>query len=85
MKAVLTLVIVLFATAQCVAQNPKSDDKVVLSQMDVVLVTGLGHADDAPQIQLDSKSTIARLYRRPHTRVKKALSFSTKQNRPKLA
>ena len=85
MKAVLTFVIVLFATSLSVAQNSKSDEKVVPFQMDVVLVTGLGNVDDAPEVQLDSESTLVRLYRRPHTRVKKELSFTTKENSPKLA
>jgi hypothetical protein len=85
MKAVLTLVILLFATTISVAQNSKNDDKVVSFQMDVVLVPGLDNTDSATEIQMDSDNKLARLYRRPNTRVKKELSFATKQNRPKLA
>jgi hypothetical protein len=85
MKAVLTFVVVLFATSLSLAQNTKSNAKVVPLQMDVVLVTGLGNVEDAPEVQLDSESTLVRLYRRPHTRVKKELSFTTKENSPKLA
>lgn len=85
MKAVLTFVVVLFATSLSLAQNTKSNAKVVPLQMDVVLVTGLGNVEDAPEVQLDSESTLVRLYRCPHTRVKKELSFTTKENSPKLA
>jgi hypothetical protein len=77
MKAVLTLVAIIFFNFTAVAQNGK-EVKVETSEATVVLnIT----------IEKDSNlnKEVARLYRYKNSRVKKALSFRTKRNRAKLA
>ena len=83
MKAVLTLVLVLFFGAVTLAQN--TNDKVNLIKMDVVLVTGTNTDIVFEKVTVISDKSVARLYRYQNSRVKKALAFSTKRNSPKMA
>lgn len=85
MKAIVTVLLVLFINATSVAQPTKSYDKVYTVQMDVVLVVSLPVSIHMEQIGLTKENSIARLYRYSNSRVKKALSFKTKKDRPKLA
>lgn len=85
MKAILTLILVLLFGATALAQNTATDVKVEVSQMGIVLDGSI----DAPvfnnEITTAKENTVARLYKFKNSRVKKALSFSTKKNTPKLA
>lgn len=77
MKAVLTLIFVLFFGATAIAQNVKTDAKVSTIEMGIVLST---------EIKIDNKvetvkeNTVVRVYKFKNTRVKKALVFETKAN-----
>jgi len=85
MKSVLTLILVLFFGAVAIAQNSESNDKVDTIKMDVVLVTSTPAAIVFEKIAVSNEQSVARLYRYPNSRVKKALSFKTRKDRPKLA
>ncbi len=84
MKAVFTLLLVLTFGATALA-NTTTDAKVDTFEMGVVLDTGAYHLNTAQEITTDTKTSIVRLYRRENTKVLKALSFTTKRNRAKMA
>jgi hypothetical protein len=75
MKAIITIVFVLFIGIAAQAQNAQ-EVKVETIQMEMVEITKI----DVNKKQIGSNE-VARLYRRPNARVKKALSFSTKRDR----
>lgn len=85
MKAVLTVFLVLFINAAMVAQRTQNHDQVDTTQMDVVLVTGLPSSVALEKAKMETEDKLVRLYRYQNSRVKKALSFKTKKDRPKLA
>lgn len=67
-----------------IAQNTPEDAKVALPEMALVLDTGVV----SPVLVQKDKETapqVVRLYKRKNSRVKKALRFSTKKDKPKLA
>ena len=85
MKSLLTLVVVLFFGTVALAQNSNSNDKVDILKMDIVLVAGDASDFSFPKTSDHTEKSVARLYRHKNSRVKKALTFSTKKSRPKLA
>lgn len=85
MKSLLTLVVVLFFCTVAIAQNTNSNDKVDILKMDIVLVTSNDGDLNGEKASIGTEKSIARLYRHKNSRVKKALAFSTKKSRPKLA
>lgn len=73
MKTILTLIFVLFIGVAAQAQNNTKEVKVVTIEKTIVTETTV-------------KSTeVARLYKRTNSTVKKALKFTTKRNKAKLA
>ena len=72
MKTILTLIFVLTIGVTAQAQDAKVDVKVETVEMSIVTSTTNGN-------------TVARLYKFKNSRVKKALSFTTKRNKAKLA
>jgi putative exporter of polyketide antibiotics len=85
MKAVLTVYLLLFINAAAVAQHSKTNDKVSITQMDSILVSSLPISIVLEKTGMETENKLARLYRYQNSRVKKALSFKTKKDRPKLA
>lgn len=85
MKAIFTLGLLLFLNATLVAQTTQNNDKVNITQMDVVLVSSLPTSIGTQKVDSEETQSIARLYRYSNSRVKKELSFKTKKDRPKLA
>ncbi len=75
MKAIVTIIFILFIGLTAQAQNQTEEVKVETVKTEIVVVTQITQEDNA----------IARLYRRPNSRIKKALNFTTKRNRAKLA
>ncbi len=75
MKAIVTIIFILFIGLTAQAQNKTEEVKVETVKTEIVKVTQISQEDNA----------IARLYRRPNSRIKKALNFTTKRNRAKLA
>jgi len=79
MKNILTIVFVIFLGVFAQAQNKTAEVKVEAVEMSVVIVT------EITVTEKENTEEVARLYRRANSRVKKALSFSTKRNRSKMA
>ncbi len=77
MKTLITLIFVLFIGVAAQAQDTTSEVKVETIEMSIVTST------TNTTVKEDNK--VARLYRRSNSNVKKALSFTTKRNKAKLA
>ena len=75
MKAIVTIIFIIFIGLTAQAQDMTPEVKVETVKTEIVTVTKITQENNA----------IARLYRRPNTRVKKALNFTTKRNKAKLA
>lgn len=78
MKTILTIIAVTFFGTMAMAQDISKEAKVEVITADVVL-----DMDFQQTIRKDRKT--ARLYKFKNSRVKQALSFSTKKNTSKLA
>ncbi|MGI9551466.1 MAG: hypothetical protein ACR2MT_09720 [Aurantibacter sp.] len=83
MKTLITLIFVLFigvaAQAQSRSIGTTEEVKVVTIEMSIVTETAV------EEVITEKTTEVARLYRRSNSRVKKALSFTTKRNRAKMA
>ena len=75
MKAIVTIIFIIFIGLTTQAQDKTPEVKVETVKTEIVTVTNITQEDNA----------VARLYRRPNTRIKKALNFTTKRNKSKLA
>ncbi|WP_088341831.1 hypothetical protein [Robiginitalea sediminis] len=75
MKAVITIVFVLFIGVAAQAQERIAEVKVEGVKMELVQVS------EIQQHMAQKEQQVARLYRRSGSRVKKALSFSTKYDK----
>ncbi|MBD0851054.1 hypothetical protein [Maribacter arenosus] len=72
MKTIFTLLFVLTIGVTAQAQDTKSDIKVETVEMTIVTSTV-------------NENSVARLYKFKNSKIKKALSFTTKRNKAKLA
>lgn len=79
MKTIATLIFVLFIGVAAQAQNGNEEVKVATIEMTIVTETS------TQEIGTDNTIEVARLYRRKFSTVKKALSFTTKKDAPKMA
>lgn len=78
MKAIITLIAIIFFGTFAVAQNTTKEVKVETITASVVLIKEVKQA-----VNEDNK--VARLYMFKNSRIKKELAFKTKRNRSKLA
>ena len=78
MKAILTIIAIVFFGTVAMAQNVSKEVKVETTSVGVELNVEL-------QETIEKDTEIARLYRFKNSRIKKALSFRTKRNKSKLA
>ena len=80
MKSILTIIFVITLGVFAQAQNNTTEVKVATVEMSVVIL-------EEVNVDMGAEDTleVARLYRRSNSQVKKALSFSTKRNRAKMA
>lgn len=85
MKALFTLLIILFASAVVLAQNPQQNDKVDTIEMGIVMVSSISDANDTKTFTNITETSVARLYRYKNSRVNRELAFTTKKNYAKLA
>ena len=86
MKSILTLILVLaFGAAAMAHSNITSHEKVETYALDIVLDSSLDRSFLVKEVVNAGEKNIARVYRSKNSRVKKALSFTTKKSRPKLA
>ena len=79
MKAFATLLLILFCALMSHAQDRKPETRVETTAKGLIPVSRILQKMDPETPQ------VARLYRRPHARVKKALTFANPANRPKVA
>lgn len=78
MKTIATLFFVLFIGVAAQAQNTTQEVKVEVIEMNIVTeVTFVNVATE--------NTEVARLYKYKNSRIKKALSFTTKRNKAKMA
>lgn len=85
MKAIVTLLFILTLGAYALANTGEKHVKVNPIKVGLILDLGTDSAEDTKKAASDSDKKIVRLYRRKNTLVKKALRFSTKRTRAKLA
>lgn len=85
MKAIITITLVLLFGTVALANNTPADVKVESIKMDLVLDDGVADSITNRQIAPKKENEVARLYRFKNSRVKKALTFATKQNKAKLS
>ncbi|MFH6601923.1 hypothetical protein ACEZ3G_00430 [Maribacter algicola] len=79
MKTIATLIFVLFVGMAAQAQNTTKEVKVETIEMSIV-------TEITVEKKVTEKNTeVARLYRRSNSKVKNALSFTTKRDRAKMA
>jgi len=77
MKAIVTLIFILLIGFAAQAQDGKTETRVTTIEMGIVI--------DTEEEVKETTTEVARLYKRSNSRVKKALSFTTKRNKAKLA
>ncbi|MDB2606358.1 hypothetical protein N9Y48_01130 [Zobellia sp.] len=79
MKTIATLIFVLFIGVTSQAQTATQEVKVETIEMSIVTEAS------AEKVSLKNTMEVARLYKRDNARVTKALSFTTKRNKAKMA
>jgi len=79
MKTILTLIFVLFISVAAQAQDASVDTKATTVEM--TIVTSASYQD----VVLENATEVARLYKFKNSRIKKALAFTTKRNKAKMA
>ena len=95
MKAVLTILFIIVLGVSALANtgtiendlNPKieSYEQVTTLKMDILLDSGIVVAADVNEIENANQKSIARLYKYKNSRIKKALTFTTKRNKAKMS
>lgn len=78
MKNILTIIFILFISVAAKAQNTTEEVKVSTVEMTIVTET-------VNEVNVETETQIARLYKFKNSRVKKALAFKTKRDRAKMA
>ena len=79
MKAIITLVFIILIGATAQAQNTTEEVKVVTVEISVV------DATTGKTMKIESNTEVARLYKYKNSKIKKALKFIAKTNKPKMA
>ncbi len=77
MKTIITLFFILFIGVAAQAQNDTTEVKVETISMGIEIST--------EKVSEEKENRVARLYMFKNSQVKKELSFTTKNDRPKLA
>ena len=78
MKSIATLIFVLFIG---VAAQAQTTVEIVSENTELSII----NETPEKEIKIEDNTEVARLYRRSNSRVKKALSFTTKRNKAKRA
>ena len=82
MKAIVTIIFIIFFGIAAQAQNNTKEVKVATIEMSIVTTTT---TETKNEVKTDTTTEVARLYKFKNSRVKKALSFTTKRNKAKMA
>lgn len=84
MKTIITLIFVLFIGVAAQAQNNTKEVKAETIEMTIVNLTSIEKVT-FENATLENKTEVARLYKFKNSKIKKALSFTTKRNKAKMA
>ena len=84
MKAILTFSLILFFGGMSMAQNVKNNYKVDTLRENVILTDSSLETENIETLGREKQMEVARLYRYKNSRVKSALFFKTKKDKPKL-
>jgi hypothetical protein len=79
MKTITTLIFILFIGVTAQAQTATEEVKVETIEMTIVTPI------ENEEVTLKNATEVARLYKYKNSRIKKALSFTTKRNKAKMA
>ncbi|MDO1511442.1 hypothetical protein Q2T41_02025 [Maribacter confluentis] len=78
MKTIVTIIFIIFLSFTAQAQNSTKEVKVATIEMSIV-------EDITITETANNKMEVARLYKYKNSKIKKALNFITKANKPKMA
>ena len=95
MKAILTILFVLICGAAALANtnnnqlvlNPQIEnhDEIKFTEVGTNLVSGIVVATKYNEVETATETEVARFYKFKNSRIKKALAFTTKRNKAKMA
>jgi hypothetical protein len=95
MKAILTILFVLICGATALANTNdnqlvlnlqiENHDEVKSTEMGTIMDTGIDVATEYSEVETTTETEVARLYKFKNSRIKKALAFTTKRNKAKMA
>ena len=84
MKTIITLIFVLFISVAAQAQNNTKEVKVETIEMNIVTLISIEEVS-FEAFRIENVTEVARLYKFKNSRIKKALTFTTKRNKAKMA
>ncbi len=82
MKAMVTIIFIIFFGIAAQAQNEVKE--VQVKAIEMTIVTSITTATKN-EVKTETTTEVARLYKFKNSRIKKALSFTTKRNKAKMA
>jgi hypothetical protein len=95
MKAILTILFVLICGATALANTNvnqfvlnlqiENHDEVKFTKMGTIMDTGIDVVTEYSEVETTTETEVARLYKFKNSRIKKALAFTTKRNKAKMA
>lgn len=95
MKAIITIFFVLICGAAALANtndnqlvlNPQIEnhDEAKFTQMGTIMDSGIVVATKYNEVETTNETKVTRLYKFKNSRIKKALAFTTKRNKAKMA
>lgn len=83
MKTIITLIFVLFISVAAQAQNNTKEVKVETIEMNLVTLISIEEVS-FEAFRIENETEVARLYKFKNSRIKKALTFTTKRNKAKM-
>ena len=78
MKTIITIIFIIFLSLTAQAQNTTEEVKVETIEMTIVTETTY-------ELNLETKTEVARLYKSKNSRIKRDLNFVTKANKARMA
>lgn len=85
MKAIITIIFIIIIGAIALAFNKSHENKVESREVGVLLDHSALRTIAGKEVAISNTKNVARLYKRSNTRVTKALNFTTKKSKAKLA
>lgn len=85
MKTILTILFVLFIGVTVQAQSSTNETKEVKVETIEMGITNTVTTNQFDEVAVEKNTEVARLYKFKNSRIKKALKFTTKRNKAKMA